>query len=72
MQLQKWGLKFDGSSKSVSIEEFVFRAEALRSDYNCPWDILVKGFHHLLAGRAYAAKSDMSMGSFQVPSDEEV
>lgn len=53
LQLQKWGLKYDGSSKSVSVEEFVFRAESLRLDYNCPWDVFVKGFHHLLTGRAY-------------------
>lgn len=53
LQLQKWGLKFDGSSKNISIEEFVFRAESLRVDYSCPWDVFVKGFHHLLAGRAY-------------------
>lgn len=47
------GLKFDGSSKSVSVEDFVFVAEALRVDNNCPWDIFVKGFHHLLTGRAH-------------------
>lgn len=52
LQLQKWGLKFDGSSKSISVEEFVFRVESLRLDYNCPLDIFVKGFHHLLTGRA--------------------
>lgn len=53
LQLQKWGLRFDGTSKNVSVEDFVFRAESLRIDYNCPWDIFVKGFHHFLTGRAY-------------------
>lgn len=53
LQMQKWGLKFDGTSKIISVEEFIFRAESLRFDYNCPWDIFLKGFHHLLAGRAY-------------------
>lgn len=52
LQLEKWGIKFDGSNKSLSVEDFVFRAEALRWDYNCPWDVFMKGFHHLMTGRA--------------------
>lgn len=51
-QLDKWGLKFDGSSKVLTVEDFVFRVELLRNDYNCPWDILMKGFHHLVTGTA--------------------
>lgn len=53
LQLQKWGLKYDGSSKSVSVEEFIFRAESLRVDYVCSLDVFIKGFHHLLTGRAF-------------------
>lgn len=51
-ELQKWGIKFDPSNRTLSIEEFVFRAESLRVDYNCPWDVFMRGFHHLLAGNA--------------------
>ncbi|KAI8116446.1 hypothetical protein CVS40_11482 [Lucilia cuprina] len=51
-QLEKWGIKFDGTSKSLTVEDFVFRIETLRSDYNCTWDILMKGFHHLMTGTA--------------------
>lgn len=53
LQLEKWGLKFDGSTKSTSVEDFVFRVESLREDYNCPWSTLMKGFHHLVTGDAY-------------------
>lgn len=53
LQLQKWGLKYDGSSKSVSVEEFIFRAESLGVDYVCSLDVFIKGFHHLLTGRAF-------------------
>lgn len=53
LQLQRWGLRYDGSLKLISVEEFVFRAESLRLDYNCPWDIFIKGFHHMLTGRAH-------------------
>ena len=52
LQLEKWGIKFDGSNKTFSVEDFVFRVEALREDYNCPWEVLMKGFHHLMTGRA--------------------
>lgn len=51
-QLEKWGLKFDGTSKSLTVEDFVFRVEVLRNDYSCPWDVLMKGFHHLVTGSA--------------------
>lgn len=51
-QLDKWGLKFDGSNKTLTVEDFVFRVELLRTDYNCPWDVLLKGFHHLVTGNA--------------------
>lgn len=53
LYLQKWGLKFDGSRKSFTVEDFVFRVESLQIDYNCPMTTLMKGFHHLLSGEAY-------------------
>lgn len=51
-QLAKWGIHFNPANKTISVEEFVFRAESLRLDYNCPWDVFIKGFHHLLEGSA--------------------
>ncbi|KAI8119581.1 hypothetical protein CVS40_8859 [Lucilia cuprina] len=53
IDLEKWGIKFDGSRKSFTGEDFVFRVESLQVDYNCPMSTLMKGFHHLLTGSAY-------------------
>ncbi|KAI8118538.1 hypothetical protein CVS40_9881 [Lucilia cuprina] len=50
--LEKWGFKFDGTNKSFTVEDFVFRVEVLKNDYNCPWDMVMNGFHHLVTGAA--------------------
>lgn len=52
LKLEKWGIKYDGSKQTMSVEDFVFRVEALREDYQCPWGIFMKGFHHLVSGNA--------------------
>lgn len=52
-RMDKWGIKFDGTTKTVSIEDFLFRVEAMREDNQCSYQILMKGFHHLLSGEAY-------------------
>ncbi|XP_073816257.1 uncharacterized protein [Musca autumnalis] len=51
-RIDKWGLKFDGTSKTPSVEDFVFRVETLRADYNCPWSEVLRNFHHFLSGPA--------------------
>ncbi|XP_075151748.1 uncharacterized protein LOC142225820 [Haematobia irritans] len=53
LDLEKWGIHFDATNKSVSVEDFIFRVETLREDTNYPWPSLLKGFHRLLSGSAY-------------------
>ncbi|XP_059220925.1 uncharacterized protein LOC131995808 [Stomoxys calcitrans] len=52
MDLQKWGIKFDGSGKTMDAEDFVFRVESMRQDYVYPFEALVKNFPQLLDGTA--------------------
>ena len=52
VRFDKWGLQFDGNTQNFTIDDFLFRVESLRRDYNCPWTELLKNFHHLLSGRA--------------------
>lgn len=46
-ELYKWGIKFD--PKTMLIEDFIFRVERLQLTYQCPWEELLAGFHHLLS-----------------------
>ncbi|XP_073838452.1 uncharacterized protein [Musca autumnalis] len=50
--LKKWGIRFDGSNKTVDAEDFIFRVESLRHDYAYPFEELVKDFPQLLDGQA--------------------
>lgn len=52
VRVDKWGITFDGTSKSISIEDFVFRVETLQADFGCEWKDVLKSFHHLLSGPA--------------------
>ncbi|XP_065356327.1 uncharacterized protein LOC135950718 [Calliphora vicina] len=52
VDLSKWGIKFDGSTKSMSAEDFIFRVDVLRQDYSCPFNELLRSFHVLLEGPA--------------------
>lgn len=52
IELHKWGLTFDGSPKSTCAEDFVFRVETLRADYNYTWNEIQDNFHVLLRGPA--------------------
>lgn len=53
-ELQKWGLQYDGTNRSYTVEDFVFRVETLKNNFNCSWDVVMKGFHHLVTGNASA------------------
>ncbi|XP_058976808.1 uncharacterized protein LOC131801840 [Musca domestica] len=46
--LAKWGVSFDGTDKTMSVQEFIFRVGELKKDYNCPDEILITKFHQLL------------------------
>lgn len=52
VDIAKWGIKFDGTSKTITVEDFVFRIEVLRQDYGCPWSEVIISFHQLLEGNA--------------------
>lgn len=44
----KWGLKFD--NRKMSVDDFLFRLERLRTSYGATWDEVVINFHHFVAG----------------------
>lgn len=46
--LSKWGIKFDGTNRTMNVQEFIFRANALRRDYECSEEEFVTKFHQLL------------------------
>lgn len=52
VDLSKWGIKFDGTAKSMSAEDFIFRVDILRQDYNCSFNETLRSFHLLLEGQA--------------------
>lgn len=52
IELDRWGICFDGTSKSISAEDFVFRVEILKRNYNLSWPDIIKNFHLLLGGIA--------------------
>ncbi|XP_065370860.1 uncharacterized protein LOC135963002 [Calliphora vicina] len=52
VNLSKWGIKFDGTNKSLNAQEFIFRVNELRRDYNCSDTDILRHFHHLLEGPA--------------------
>ncbi|XP_075161622.1 uncharacterized protein LOC142234380 [Haematobia irritans] len=50
--ISKWGIKFDGTSRTPVIEDFIFRVDRLQESYGCSDEELLAGFHNLLEGRA--------------------
>ncbi|GBP14553.1 hypothetical protein EVAR_101101_1 [Eumeta japonica] len=50
-ELFKWGIKYDDTAKTMLVEDFIFRVEKLQRSYNCPWEVIMDGFHHLWRGR---------------------
>lgn len=48
LNLAKWGIKFDGTSKTMNVQEFIFRVGELKRDYDCPEDEFLTKFHQLL------------------------
>lgn len=53
LNLKKWGIKFDGSNKTIDADDFIFRVEALRQDYGYSFNELTKDFQQLLEGDAH-------------------
>lgn len=50
--LSKWTIRYSGDSRGLSLEEFIFRVEALAAANNVATGTLVLGLHYLLEGRA--------------------
>lgn len=50
--LDKWHLKFDGTTKGMTVESFVFRLERMRVQYQLSYDQLLADFHCLVTGQA--------------------
>lgn len=52
VDIHKWGVRFDGSSKSMSVESFFFRIETLQRKNGLTEEHLLANFHHLVTGAA--------------------
>uniref|UniRef100_A0A1I8PBB0 CCHC-type domain-containing protein n=1 Tax=Stomoxys calcitrans TaxID=35570 RepID=A0A1I8PBB0_STOCA len=52
LNLAKWGVKFDGTTKTMNVHEFIFRVGELKRDYECPDEDFITKFHQLLESPA--------------------
>lgn len=51
--IQNWGLKFDGTSTGLTVEEFLYRLKSLTIDnFQGDFNIICKNLHILLTGKA--------------------
>lgn len=46
--IEKWGLEFDGTTKTPSVEDFVFRIETLQAYFRVSWTDVLRNMHHFL------------------------
>ncbi|KAI8119460.1 hypothetical protein CVS40_9298 [Lucilia cuprina] len=51
--IEKWGLEFDGTTRTPSVEDFVFRVETLQSYFGVPWTDVLRNMHHFLKKTAH-------------------
>lgn len=51
--IDKWGLEFDGTNKTPSVEDFVFRVETLQAYFRVSWADILKNMHHFLRKAAH-------------------
>ena len=52
IQVDKWGIVFNGNSNQMSVEDFIFRIEHLQAHYDISWEEILRDFHLLVAGAA--------------------
>lgn len=52
IRIDKWGLEFDGNTKKLAVEDFVFRVERLQKKYNASWEEVLDNFHLFVKGVA--------------------
>lgn len=77
INLDKWHVKFDGSSKGITVESFLFRVERMREQYGISHYQLFTDFHCLVTGNALKwywqiledNADDPSFGYFELKSE---
>lgn len=52
VRIDKLGLKFDGSSQNLGVEEFVYRLEYYQQQYSIPWEEILRDFPLIVSGPA--------------------
>lgn len=52
LRISRLGIRFDGSSSGLCVEEFVYRLEYFQKQYGIPWSEIIRDFPLLLTGRA--------------------
>lgn len=52
IRVERFGLRFDGNSNNLSVDDFIFRLEYLQAQYNMLWSEIIRDFHLLVTGPA--------------------
>lgn len=52
LRIDKFGLNFNGNTRQMSIDTFIFRLEHLQEQYKIPWSEVLRDFHVLVSGQA--------------------
>lgn len=52
LNIEKWGISYQGHRDAMTIEDFLFRLEYLKEHYRCSWGEILRDFHRLLSGEA--------------------
>ena len=52
VDLGRWGIKFDGTGRDMTVESFIFRIERMREKQHVSFDQLFADFHCLVSGVA--------------------
>lgn len=52
VDVTRWNIKFDGTAKTLSVDDFVFRVQTLKEMYEVPWHEVLCKFNLLLSGPA--------------------
>lgn len=52
VRIDKLGLRFDGISGGISVEEFVYRLEYFQGQYHIPWAEILRDFSLIVSGPA--------------------
>lgn len=53
IRVDKLGLIFDGDSRRLRVDDFIYRLEHMQAQYNIPWEEIIRDFHLIVSGPAY-------------------